>query len=204
MAQPEQSSYLPRFLRSSPYLPIATANGDIDASNTLQVKPNLGQILRSRRVRYLGTTLFIIIISAYFFYRPATRFDFHYPHTSHRPNTVSLPECTENNIDWSRFAYVQYVTNTEYLCNSVMLFEILHRLGSKADRLMMYPASMHLDATSNNKESQLILRAQKDYGVKLIPIEVQHRELGDRKYQYSWTPMRGLWTNRSRLSYLGR
>ncbi len=37
-------------------------------------------------------------------------------------------------VNWSRFAYVQYVTNSAYLCNSVMLFETLHRLGSKADR----------------------------------------------------------------------
>jgi hypothetical protein len=36
-------------------------------------------------------------------------------------------------LNWSDFAYTQYVTNTNYLCNSVMLFESLHRLKSKAD-----------------------------------------------------------------------
>ncbi|PVH80652.1 glycosyltransferase family 8 protein [Cadophora sp. DSE1049] len=60
-----------------------------------------------------------------------------------------------------------------------MLFEILHRLGSKADRLMMYTASMHPDAASPTKESQLLLKAEREYNVKLMPIEVQHRGQGD-------------------------
>lgn len=32
--------------------------------------------------------------------------------------------------DWSQYAYCQYVTKPAYLCNSVMIFEALERLGA--------------------------------------------------------------------------
>ncbi|KAK9251415.1 nucleotide-diphospho-sugar transferase [Lipomyces tetrasporus] len=77
-----------------------------------------------------------------------------------------------NGIDWSRFAYVQYVTNTAYLCNSVMLFEILHRLGSKAHRLMM-----------------LLRQARDKYGVKLMPIEIQRRATSEATWAEGYTKL---------------
>lgn len=89
-------------------------------------------------------------------------------------------------IDWSRFAYVQYVTNSAYLCNSVMLFESLHRLGSKPDRLMMYPSSFSEDALGDSTESRLLRKARDEYGVKLMPIQVQIREGGDSKSSKSY------------------
>lgn len=82
-------------------------------------------------------------------------------------------------VSWSDFAYTQYVTNSEYLCNSLMLFETLQRLGSKADRLMMYPGTMKLDGNPNNRDGKLLLKARDEYGVKLQAVEVQHR---DRKW----------------------
>ena len=45
-----------------------------------------------------------------------------------------------NTVDWSRFACSQYITKGNYLCNSV--FELLHRLGNRADRVIMYPSHM--------------------------------------------------------------
>jgi hypothetical protein len=82
-------------------------------------------------------------------------------------------------IDWSRFAYAQYVTNTDYLCNSVMLFETLHRLGSKAERMLMYPATFDNDVTIVN--SRLLEKARDDYHVILVPVEVQHKKLNYSK-----------------------
>lgn len=38
-----------------------------------------------------------------------------------------------------RFAYIQYATNQEYLCNSLMIFDSLHRLHSNASRVLIYP-----------------------------------------------------------------
>ncbi|OQE00658.1 hypothetical protein PENVUL_c048G01716 [Penicillium vulpinum] len=76
-------------------------------------------------------------------------------------------------VDWSRFAYTQYATDRDYLCNSVMIFESLHRLGSKADRVLMYPFEWSVSEDSNAKESRMLRYAQDHYGVKLRPIEVQ-------------------------------
>ncbi|KGO47716.1 hypothetical protein PEX1_092410 [Penicillium expansum] len=78
-------------------------------------------------------------------------------------------------VNWSRFAYTQYVTNTAYLCNSVMLFETLHRLNSKPDRVMMYPSEFPLDGNNTEPESRLLRKARDEYNVKLVPIKVQSR-----------------------------
>lgn len=89
-------------------------------------------------------------------------------------------------IDWSRFAYVQYVTNKEYLCNSVMFFERLKHLESKADRVLMYPSVMLADPHEKEHEgwsddAKLLILARERYNVKLDPISVQHRTGSDRK-----------------------
>lgn len=77
-------------------------------------------------------------------------------------------------VDWSRFAYSQCVTGTEYLCNSVMLFDALHRLGSKPDRLMMmYPEDCSIDNSNDSREAKLLRLARDKYWVKLKAIQVQ-------------------------------
>lgn len=173
-----------------PYTPLSTTD-----SNNLQVKPNVGQILRSKRVRYLGITALFIAGFGYFFLGPVLDFNIGVPSNPNSPadpskdtpgNSPSPIGDGTNKIDWSKFAYTQYVTNTDYLCNSVMLFEILHRLGTKADKLMMYPSNMHPSADSSKREDKLLYKAQKEYGVKLMPIEVQHRAGGDGElYPYN-------------------
>jgi hypothetical protein len=92
----------------------------------------------------------------------------------------------EDPVDWSRFAYTQYVTNHDYLCNSVMLLESLHRLESKADRVIMYPREMLPDPEARlddqrDDEGRLLAKARDQYGVKLIPIDLQHKDLEDRE-----------------------
>lgn len=96
------------------------------------------------------------------------------------PHVGQPPE--QHNTDWSRFAYVQYVTNSAYLCNSVMLFETLHRFGtSRADRVMMYPAHMvdPTAMTATTHDGRLLLQARDDFNVKLVPIAVQERHSAD-------------------------
>ncbi|THZ34429.1 hypothetical protein D6C88_10490, partial [Aureobasidium pullulans] len=66
-------------------------------------------------------------------------------------------------VDWSRFAYSQYVTEKNYLCNSLMIFETLHRLGSKAE-------------------------PRDNYNVKLVPIHVQ-RFAGEATWGDSFTKL---------------
>ncbi|KAI9157952.1 Glucose N-acetyltransferase 1 [Paramyrothecium foliicola] len=92
-------------------------------------------------------------------------------------------------VDWSRFAYTQYVTNSDYLCNSVMFFEALHRLSSRADRVMMYPAQM-LDADHHpSEDAHLLYKARDEYNVKLVPIIVQHRDGQDSTWADSFTKL---------------
>ncbi|KAG6001872.1 N-acetylglucosaminyltransferase [Claviceps maximensis] len=94
-------------------------------------------------------------------------------------------------IDWSKFAYVQYVTDSDYLCNSVMLFEILHRLGSRPDRLMMYPSNMMSKNPSvdDSEDARLLVKARDEYNVHLRPIEVQHRSGSDPTWADSFTKL---------------
>lgn len=85
-------------------------------------------------------------------------------------------------VDWSRFAYTQYATNSAYLCNSVMFFEILHRLGSRADRVLMYPSKMMTEGgpdAPTTSDQRLLQKAADEYNVRLVPIEVQHRSGND-------------------------
>ena len=80
---------------------------------------------------------------------------------------------TWKGTEWSQFAYVQYVTNQPYLCNSIMLFERLYSLGCRPGRLMMYPSGVSLD--DNSTESRLLTKARDEYKVKLKPVDVQRR-----------------------------
>ncbi|KAH8424920.1 uncharacterized protein LDX57_002666 [Aspergillus melleus] len=70
-----------------------------------------------------------------------------------------------------------------------MLFEALHRLGSKPDRLMMYPSRFLEDAQNSSTESRLLRKARDEYEVKLMPIEVQSRDSGDATWAESYTKL---------------
>ncbi|KAM0345949.1 hypothetical protein ACHAPU_006003 [Fusarium lateritium] len=104
-------------------------------------------------------------------------------------NSVLYP--TKDGVDWAKFAYIQYVTNEDYLCNSVMAFETLDRLRSRADRVMMYPGEMLApDAEeSDTIAGQLLIKARDEYNVKLQPIEIQRREGDDLTWAESFTKL---------------
>ncbi|RAH84492.1 hypothetical protein BO86DRAFT_454487 [Aspergillus japonicus CBS 114.51] len=96
-----------------------------------------------------------------------------------------LPVQSLRHIDWSRFAYVQYATNTAYLCNSVMMFERLHQLQSQPDRVLMYPS--HLDPERDSIEGGLLRKMQAQYRVRLVSIDVQSRSSSDVTWAESYT-----------------
>ncbi|CZR41585.1 uncharacterized protein FPRO_11174 [Fusarium proliferatum ET1] len=96
---------------------------------------------------------------------------------------------TSFGVDWSRFAYTQYVTNSEYLCNSVMFFEALQRLGSQADRVMMVPASMLEPDMENSSDGYLINKARDEYSVKIVPITIQTHWAGEATWADSYTKL---------------
>lgn len=95
-------------------------------------------------------------------------------------------------VQWGDFAYVQYVTNENYLCNSLMVLEALHRSGAKADRIMMYPEDWqmaHDDAPIISTEKKLLAQARDSYGVKLVPIKLQSVEKGESTWTDSFTKL---------------
>lgn len=101
----------------------------------------------------------------------------------------SLGVVAAGSVDWSEFAYVQYVTDSDYLCNSVMIFEALQRFASRPDRLIMYPSSMMAANASldNSDDARLLIKARDEYNVRLRPVEVQYRSGSERKSNMSST-----------------
>jgi hypothetical protein len=84
----------------------------------------------------------------------------------------SSPYIRYEAVDWSRFAYSQYVTDTAYLCNAIMVFEALQRLGSRAERILFYPHHWDTDVTSAvDRDSQLLVLARDHYNVQLFPMK---------------------------------
>ncbi|KXT06555.1 hypothetical protein AC579_1172 [Pseudocercospora musae] len=88
----------------------------------------------------------------------------------------------EPDPEWSQYAYCQYVTTTEYLCNSIMIFESLHTLHSKASRVMMYPKEWAQD--SDTRRGRMLRKARDELGVVLKAIQVQH--FGEEEDQKTW------------------
>ncbi|KAK2627524.1 hypothetical protein QTJ16_003490 [Diplocarpon rosae] len=177
--RPAPLADLPDFLHNSPYLPTFNPPAD-DYVPTPQPKPSILDILKSKPAR---VAIFTSICLATFLYYRSSIHEYHAwtrltgPSCSLTKPSYPPPSWDSSDVDWSRFAYTQYVTNLDYLCNSVMIFEALHRLGSKADRLLLYPSDYSAtDSISDTPERRLLLKARTEYGVKLVPITVQHEE----------------------------
>jgi hypothetical protein len=100
---------------------------------------------------------------------------------------------SEPSTQWSDFAYVQYVTNPSYLCNSLMIFEALRRHNTKAELLMMYPQQWQLPAkvaADAEFETKLLVKARDEYNVRMAPIQVKTFENEkDPTWQDSYTKL---------------
>jgi hypothetical protein len=81
-------------------------------------------------------------------------------------------------LDWSRFAYSQYTTDTQSLCNALMVFESLHKLGSKADRVLLYPQEWTRNQDERTK--WLMEIAEKKFGVKVQPVDLLGADAGSK------------------------
>lgn len=78
-----------------------------------------------------------------------------------------------DSIKWSKYAYSQYATDSATVCNAVMVFEALHRLGSRAERVLLYPKEWDTTVESVvDRDSQLLNLARLKYNVKLHPIQL--------------------------------
>lgn len=176
------SSVLPRFIaKHFHYPPLGSSTPAVEGNNT-KLRVHMGQILLSKSARAVAALLLIILLLTVTTSWLPTEF------SSKKFLPSSAQNCTNDQlndaVDWSRFAYVQYATNDDYLCNSVMLFEILHRLDSKADRLLMYPSDFQIEEDPNTESYNggLLKVARDKYNVKLKAIQVQRRDGGDGKF----------------------
>lgn len=177
------SSILPlHILKRLHYTPVGSSTAATE-DNTIKLRWNMGKILLSKSARGVALLLFIILLLTL----SMTFLPHKFPSKSFLPSGAQnfTNDHVGDNVDWSRFAYVQYATNDAYLCNSVMLFEILHRLETKADRLLMYPTDFQIDDDPNTDSynGRLLKKARDEYNVKLKPIQVQSRPGGDRMFE---------------------
>jgi hypothetical protein len=78
-------------------------------------------------------------------------------------------------VDWSSYAYVSYATSSDHLCNSLMLAESLHRLGAKADTLILYGTELAPDTNANTSSARLLQQASQMYGARAQPVDVLDR-----------------------------
>jgi len=92
----------------------------------------------------------------------------------HATSSSSHSIADTTSIDWSKYAYIQYATEKQYLCNSIMIFESLSKLQTKAAKVMLYPADWDVGPEIGTFQSKLLLRAEADYGVELKPVYRRH------------------------------
>lgn len=185
------STYLPQFISSFFNLPRYTRFGSSDSTTTEgnTTKFHFWQIISLRRARELAVILFIFLLLAWTSTwltntRSVTKAFASGGSITSTCQNGTVKDSLKESLDWSRFAYVQYATNPAYLCNSVMVFEILHRLNSKADRLLMYPSDYEIDGDpeTESSNSRLLRKARDQYDVKLKAIAVQRRNSADGKF----------------------
>ncbi|ORY57423.1 nucleotide-diphospho-sugar transferase [Pseudomassariella vexata] len=178
-------------LQKGNLLPNGVAAGPNNSLNILQIRPNIGQILMSKQVRYAGTAVLAVgvffLASGKYHSLPtlgslrdsgaATA-----PVIPTCPVEATIPANYNGQDKRSRFAYTQFVTNQDHLCNSVMIFETLFHLGSKADRVIMYPEQLMDPAatTGSNQEQKLLIKAREMYEVKLVPVAALHTSGSDK------------------------
>ncbi|KAF2466634.1 glucose N-acetyltransferase 1 [Lindgomyces ingoldianus] len=76
-------------------------------------------------------------------------------------------------VNWSRYAYSLYATDSATLCHAVLIFDALAKFGSKADRVLFYPKYWDTVITnSRDRDSQLLVLARDTYNVKLQPVKL--------------------------------
>lgn len=127
-----------------------------------QSTPFLGAIARwaRRKLRLLAFASIVALILTYLLRQPS------------KPRQ-GLAYINYDIVDWSSFAYSQYATDEAYLCNTLMVFEALDRLGSRADRILFYPQTWDLEVSNLwDRSSQLLVMARDKYNVKLTPVDI--------------------------------
>ncbi|KAL2178393.1 glycosyltransferase family 8 protein [Thermothelomyces heterothallicus CBS 202.75] len=85
-----------------------------------------------------------------------------------------------------RFAYVQYATDINYLCNAIMNFVRLDRHGAHFDRVLIHPRDWAEPGDSPEQIALSRIRSQYPH-VQLRPVEVLSTSAGDPTWHKSLT-----------------
>ncbi|KAI2486698.1 Alpha-N-acetylglucosamine transferase [Pyrenophora tritici-repentis] len=152
---------------------------------------------RTVRIAFIASSLFylLLLFGRRDGHSPShlIRFTQHSTATDTQTRIFPASDTISDNVLWSDFAYVQYVTNAAYLCNSVMIFEALRRHGTKAELLMMYPQEWPVPEGNEAEisyEGRLLALARDEYGAKLAPIQVKRFvNKDDPTWQDSYTKL---------------
>lgn len=109
--------------------------------------------------------------------------------TPGRPNALTPPD----QIDWSQFAYLQYVTSPEHLCNSLMLFSTLQHTHSLATRVLLYPSAWGTPTSQfpalDNATSHLLQSAQSTLNITLKPISLITQKGKEQTWESGFTKL---------------
>jgi hypothetical protein len=179
---------LPDFLHDDPFLPISGGDDFYYTKQPAKPRPSLREILNWKRLHH-GLFLIFGLWTLHFLFGKVRSYHvidrFSAPMCYYKKAASPPSSYLDDSIDWSQYAYAQYATDKEYLCNTVMIFESLHRLGSKAHRVLMYPKGL---TPLNDTEYWLLLKANKDYNVSIVPVEIQHSNLAQCKSPRSSSP----------------
>jgi len=166
------------------------SSDDPEATADMAPSAHFSEWFALRRVRttLAVSALLLVILSLSHFIPQASTEPTTPQYTADSPSAMTC----DDGVQWSDFAYVQYVTNANYLCNSLMILDALNRSKTKADRIMMYPEGWNVakDNTADAPtESKLLAKARDLYQAKLVPIQVQSFEKGDATWKDSYTKL---------------
>ncbi|KAK6433682.1 hypothetical protein LTR95_010135 [Oleoguttula sp. CCFEE 5521] len=79
----------------------------------------------------------------------------------------------ESAVDWKRFAYSLYATDSHSLCNAILVMDSMRRLGTKANTVLLYPQQWDTTVHSKmDRTSQLLGMARDTYKAQLYPIQL--------------------------------
>ncbi|KAH8785292.1 glycosyltransferase family 8 protein [Diaporthe sp. PMI_573] len=163
---------LPDFLENSPFLPVWNETASRKAASPRAASTT--QLLRSKPARLAYGVLLLIFILLWL--RSVHVYDrLTGPSCYFRAPVAPNDHWRSTTTDWKKYAYSLYATDSEYLCNAVMIFDDLRQYGSKAERLLLYPDAMNIN-DGESRDGKLLVKARDELGVKLQPVKVLHEE----------------------------
>jgi len=165
-------SDIPDYLHDSPFLPNLTPEIERSNNTSLPAEPFIPNPLQLLKTLFRYRNWIALLALAY------TLWNIDYATRLHGPLCIDQKptqpvELLSEGINWKQYAYMQYVTTPDYLCNSLMFFEALSKTGSQADRVILYPK--HYKDDLESREAMMLLNAEKTWNVITIPVKMERK-----------------------------